>query len=77
MLLPGASRSRNDADCEKPTTASALVVAPTLTALEMQAGAPTPDRNVVAPPGRVTWAALPAEATVAIWNDRRLSMMSL
>src|SRR5438876_6882191 len=80
MDVPGASRLRKLAVCEKTATASpgraTSVVAPTLMALEMQPGAATPRRNVGTPlTGGMEL--LPAEITVAMPAARRLSMMSL
>ena len=40
MLWPGASRERMEAELENEETASDSVVEPTLTALDMHAGAP-------------------------------------
>ena len=56
MLVPGASRSTTAALSELGFTVSVFVVLPTVIAVEMQPGAPTP---VLEPP-------LPDEITVAI-----------
>ena len=51
MLLPGASRSTSVAWLEKPETVSALVVLPTVTAVEMQPGALTSPSTPSLPDG--------------------------
>jgi len=40
MLVPGAKRDRKEAEFENEDMASDFVVEPTLTALDIQAGAP-------------------------------------
>jgi hypothetical protein len=67
MLSPGASSERNEAELENDETVSDFVVEPTLTALDIQAGAPM---ELVKP-------SLPEEITVAIPADLRLSMTAL
>src|SRR5262245_20928501 len=73
ITLPGARSERNEALLEKLDTASATVpndpspVEPTLTAVEMQAGALS---AFTEPP-------FPEEMTVAIPTERRLSMATL
>ena len=67
MLVPGASRSTTAALSEEAFTASALVVLPTVTAVVMQPGAPTP---VLEPP-------LPDATTVAMPAARSWSMSPL
>ena len=67
MLEPGASRSTWAELLENAETASALVVEPTVTAVEMQPGAPTPAVSE----------SLPDEITVATRAARRLSISDL
>jgi hypothetical protein len=64
MEEPGARRERKVAEFEKIETPSDLVVDPTLTAEEIQAGALRASLNP----------SLPAAATVAIPTERRLSI---
>ncbi len=64
---PGASRDRNEALLENHDTVSALVVDPTLIAVEMHAGNSS---RPVAP-------SFPAATTVAIPTERRLSTVDL
>ncbi len=67
MPTPGARRSRKLAAFEKPATASAIVVAPTLITLEIHAGEP----KAVALPS------FPDAAMVAIPTERNESTMGL
>src|SRR5258706_8640637 len=64
---PGAKSDRNGAVFENQATSSCLVVAPTLTADEMQAGAARPNGQP----------SLPAATTVATPMARRLSIIGL
>jgi hypothetical protein len=61
---PGARSERNDAEFEKDETISAFVVDPTLTAVEIQAGALMPSVNP----------SFPEAAIVAMPIERRLSI---
>ena len=65
--LPGASSDVHDAMFEYEATASCLVVAPTLIAVEMQPGSLMPFTELL----------LPAEITVAMPTPRRLSIAGL
>ena len=67
MAVPGAKRSMKYALLEYAATKSPLVVAPTVTAVEMHPGAPV----------ALTYALFPEEITVAMPAERRLSMMAL
>ncbi len=67
MLSPGASNDKNDAELENEERVSDFVVDPTLTALEIHAGAPM---EFVKP-------LLPEEMTVAMPADLRLSIIGL
>ena len=62
---PGATSERNGAALEKDDTTSSVVVDPTLTAVEMQAGTPRESRKP----------SFPAAIVVATPTDRRLSMI--
>src|SRR5262245_56429427 len=64
MDSPGAKSDKNGATLEKVETTSAFVVEPTLTALEMHAGA------AIAPVNP----SLPDATTVATPSDRRVSI---
>ena len=67
MPTPGASSDRKEAELENPGTSSSPVVAPTLTAVEIQAG-------LVRPPLKPSF---PDATTVAMPTERRWSMMAL
>jgi hypothetical protein len=67
MLWPGASRERKEAELENEETASDSVVDPTLTALDMHAGAPMESVKPL----------LPEAITVAMPADLRLSIIGL
>ena len=64
---PGASSDRKVSEFENEETTSVLCVEPTLIALEMHAGAPIPSESP----------SFPDATTVAIPNDRRLSIAAL
>ena len=63
---PGARSERNDAEFEKDETTSDLVVEPTLTAVEIQAGKLRPSMNP----------SFPEAMTVTMPTERRLSIIT-
>jgi hypothetical protein len=67
MVEPGAKRSRRAPRFEKPEIPSASVVEPTVIAVDMQPGVPTP----------AGWPSLPAEMTVATFCAIRRSIAAL
>jgi hypothetical protein len=67
MLSPGASSDKNEAELENEERVSDFVVEPTLTALDMHAGAPRASVK----------SSLPEEITVAMPADLRLSIIAL
>jgi len=67
MLEPGASSDKKEAELENEDIVSDFVVEPTLTALDIQAGAPMESVKPL----------LPEEITVAIPADLRLSIIGL